>query len=120
MKAIAGQLPTVCGGGFFINGGPAGQQGDIHGGYHGFVEFDSNNNFSPVAGTIKEVQIGPLGFGQLSGNGGSEPVIFGDGGPGGIIFFPASGAAGGYAGTPEIGAGAYANFTTNAGCPSNY
>ena len=119
MKAIAAQLPTVCGGGFFINGGPAAGQGGVHGGYHGFVEFDSNNNFRPAVGTMKEVQVGPLGFGQLSGSGGQEPVIFGDGGPGGVIFFPASGAAGGYAGTPELGAGAYANFTTVAGCASH-
>lgn len=109
--AIANGLPTVCGGGVFVYGGPGKKIGENEFGFQGFYEWDSRSGFSE--GALGEYSFGEVGGGVVRANGSNTPFIFG-GSPVGVIFFPQG--PGVYAGAPTFGVGAYLNITTAAGC----
>lgn len=128
---IALAQPTVCGGGAFAYGGRSLDVGPANGFAGGIIEADSNSGISKGALFEGGGGEGIVGGGGLvvanSSNGmGSEGLAYGGAGvelPGahastGLVGF--GGGVGVYgdvsAGGREVGAGAYLNITTNAGC----
>jgi hypothetical protein len=123
MKAIAGQLPTVCGGGLFGFVGLPVKGGGLEGFAGALGECDSNAGCS-VHGLVEGGPEQGVTSGQQPVSGGlafsthqAQPLLFVPVfGAGGLVLFDSG--VGGYVGTPYAGAGTYVNVTTNADCQS--
>ena len=113
LHAIANAAPTTCGGGAF---GYAGAHGEYQGaeGFLGYLgEYDTNTGWSN--NLLVEAGGGSASGGAAVNTQHFEPLVFAPvAGAAGLVGSP--GGVGFYVGTPNIGAGAYLNITTNAGC----
>ena len=131
IQAIANAAPTICGGGVFAYGGRSIDAGPASGFAGGIIEADTQSGVSK--GALFEAGGGEGytgGGGMIVSNGsgglGSSNLVYGGVGGGvpgahvgaGLVGF--SSGVGAYgelsAGGREVGAGAYLNITTNAGC----
>ena len=125
-KAIAGALPTICGGGaFYYYGKESG--GPVSTFVGGIKEFDSRSGTSEgllMEGSVGEGVLG--GGGVIVTNAGTSPIAFGGAGAktpiasasGGLVGFPTGIGlyAEGFLGSGGGGAGAYLNITSVGAC----
>jgi hypothetical protein len=118
LRAIANAAPTLCGGGVFgyVGVGRDIKSGALRGaeGFIGYLgEYDTNTGWSKYL--LLEAGTHQASGGVAVNAQGYEPLTFLPVAAfGGLVGSP--GGFGFYVGNPNIGAGAYANVTTTAGC----
>jgi hypothetical protein len=121
MRAIAGALPTVCGGGVFGYVGLPVKGGGLEGFGGVLGEYDTNTGGSvsllleggPEEGVSPSQN--PISGGLAVNPHQAQPLLFLPvAALGGLVLFDSG--VGAYVGSPAAGGGAYANVTTKANC----